>query len=83
MKGDIPDAALRLVSTLPYRTHLSKEPEANPRWRPGLGHKRPLVIEGVTYSSMAEAARKLGLCRETVRLRYALKVPYKYAVEGR
>ena len=82
MKGDIPAAALRLVSTLPYRTHLSKEPEPTgltARWKKFTGHSRRLNINGVVYESMSEAARQLGVNVATVKMRYVDNIPYKRA----
>lgn len=64
MTGDLPAAALRLMSQCPVRTHEAKLPT-----RSEANHTRPVKIGGVTYESLTEAARQLRCNRETLRKR--------------
>lgn len=68
MRGDIPGAALRLLSTLKVRTHYQPE-QPSDHWRAvaKANNTRAVVIAGEHYESLTEAGRHLGCCRETVR----------------
>lgn len=68
MKGDIPGAALRLLSTLKVSTHYQPEP-ASEHWRAKAkaNHTRAVVVAGEYYESLTEAGRHLGCCREKIR----------------
>ena len=68
MKGDIPGAALRLLSTLKVRTHYQPEP-ASEHWRAvaKANNTRPVVVAGEWYESLTDAGRRLGCCREKIR----------------
>ena len=70
MKGDLNPAALRLSATLPSRTHY--------RTRQYIGapiatrKRRELHINGVLYSSVNEAAKRLGMANRTLyKMMYA------------
>lgn len=84
MTDDICPAALRLLCSLPVRTHAAKLPERRlaPQQIPGHSRKRsfvrsgiakPIRISGVTYPSVTAAAR---------RKRRALKTIYKWLASG-
>lgn len=67
MTGDLPEAALRLLSTLPVRTHERKAP--NLQGRHSANNVRAVVVDGVLYESLTEAARRCGIGREAIRKR--------------
>lgn len=79
MTGDIPAAALRLLSSLPVRTHERYSPETRARLR--AYHKRtpdqrgdgtqarPLRYKGRTFKSITEAKTQLHMSPKTL---YAL-----------
>ena len=64
MKGDLPAAALRLCAELPVRTH----ERANISHVHGSKAAPKVEVRGVTYPSLAEAARQLGYSRGKVQL---------------
>ena len=78
MKGDLPVAALRLLSALPVRVHHAPEPVS--RWEAlqaakraakhrGLNNDektRPVRVKGRDFASIREAVRKLHVSRQTV-----------------
>ena len=68
MKGDIPGAALRLLSTLKVSTHHQPEP-ASEHWRAKAkaNNTRPVVVAGEWYESLTDAGRRLGRDRSTIR----------------
>ena len=68
MRGDIPNAALKLLSTLKVSTHYQPEP-ASEHWRAKAkaNHTRAVVVAGEYYESLTEAGRHMGCCREKIR----------------
>ena len=78
MRGDLPQAALNLLASLPVRVH--KAPEPVSRWeafqaakraakRRGLSNEektRPVQVRGREFASIREAVRKLHVSRQTV-----------------
>ncbi len=65
MKGDIPAAAVRLAAALTVRTHsMSFRPYSE---RESANHVAACIVRGRRYASLSEAARKLHVCRDTVR----------------
>lgn len=65
MRGDIPQAAFRLLNALPVRTHNRTQEDYEARL--SANNVRPVVIRGVTYESLTEAGRQLGKSRGAVR----------------
>ncbi len=71
MKGDMPLAAFRLMGLLPVRTHERPQgayvPESSKL-------PRSVVVNGVRYESLTEAARKTHRSRESIRnmIKYGL-----------
>ena len=61
MRGDIPEAAYRLLTALPVRTVEKKEE------RSYAGNCKRVRINGKAYPSVIEAAQALGINRDTVR----------------
>lgn len=78
MKGDLPQAAVRLLSVLPVRVHTAPEPVS--RWEAlqaakkaakhrGMSNEektRPVRVKGREFASIREAVRKLHVSRQTV-----------------
>lgn len=62
MTGDIPAAALRLMSALPVRTHERRTFVGVQ----GSKNVRPIVIDGRGYASIKEVKRRLRVCSKTV-----------------
>ena len=67
MKGDLPDAALRLCSQLPVRTHTQLTEQYQRRL--SSNNVRAVIVDGVLYESLTEASRQIGRCREAIRKR--------------
>lgn len=65
MKGDIPQAAVNLSSSLPVVTHTQRDPDQRKLKRPTIYPPKkgpeglPVRIAGVEYASLKEARRKL------------------------
>lgn len=57
-------AHLRLLSTLPVRTHEWERVEINERQKNNL---RAIIVAGVHYESLTEAGRQLGKSRGAIR----------------
>lgn len=58
-------AHLRMLETLPKRTHEKWEPD-EAKGRPGGRAKQPVIIDGVWYASLNDAARALHKARQTI-----------------
>lgn len=82
MTGDVPEAALRLLSTLPVHTHEARLPERQlaPQQRPGHTKPKrivpprttkPVCMDGRTYPSVPAAARAVGLSTRAIYKRLA------------
>ena len=62
MKSDLPAAALRLMQSLPVRTHERKPAvAAKPQQNGNRFGRRPVMINGVEYDTIREARNKLGI----------------------
>lgn len=65
MRGDPPEATIRLSSRLPVVTHEQRDPDRRKLKRPTIYPPKkgpeglPVRIAGVEYSSLKEARRKL------------------------
>lgn len=77
MRGDTPNAAIRLLESLPVHTHEAKLPERQlaPQQRPGFTKPkrivtprttRPLRMDGVLYASVPAAAKAVGLSTRAI-----------------
>lgn len=69
MKGDLPAAAVRLCAALPVRTHSRELPREDGRMRHCANNVSAVIVDGVLYDSLAEAARQCGIGREAIRKR--------------
>ena len=65
MKGDLPAAAVRLLSCCTARTH--ERPHNAYAERLSSNNVRPVRIGHITYESLVEASRQLRKSRETIR----------------
>lgn len=63
--NDAQAAHLRLLSTLPVRTHEGTFSAC--AGRDSVQNYKEVVINGNHYRSLTEAARDLGICRDSVR----------------
>ena len=72
MKGDLPTPALRLLATLPVRTHIAQDPDRRRIGKPivpsaiGFEKGKPVRIGGAEYPSIAKAIKKLHIAKQTV-----------------
>ena len=67
MKGDPHPAAVRLCAALPVRTH--ERPSQSEQRKDKANNTRAVIVEGVLYESLTDAARRLNRCREAIRKR--------------
>lgn len=73
MRGDIPAAAFRLLTTLSVRTHCAPEPVPRIQIRRNPGDellriaKRKVFIRGRLFDSIAEAKKELRMGSQTIR----------------
>lgn len=65
MTGDLPAAAVRLMSSCPVRTHV-RTPQAYAE-RLSVNNFRNVIVDGVRYESLTEAGRQLGRSRGAIR----------------
>lgn len=66
MTGDLPAAALRLMSQCVVRTHIARE-SAQRSAKPVNTIPRAIIIGGVRFKSVNEASRKLNRADRTIR----------------
>ena len=68
MRRDL-EAAQRLASMLPVRTHFCRDDGESNHWRQiqKANHTRAVRVNGVIYDSLTEAGRQLGCCRDKIR----------------
>ncbi len=66
MRGDIPQAAFRLLTALPVRTHERTHEDYETRL--SANNLRAVKVRGTTYESLTEAGRQLHKSRGAVRL---------------
>lgn len=67
MRGDIPEAAFRLMLALPVRTHTVALAPDDGRMRHCENNVRECVVHGVHYESLSAAGRALGKSRGAIR----------------
>lgn len=65
MKGDMPEAAMRLACALPCRTHTRTAADYSERL--SVNNFRNVMIDGTRYESLTEAGRQLGKSRTAIR----------------
>ena len=72
MKGDIPEAAFRLMQSLPVREHHAPQPQEPNYYRkrvdvkPHDSRPKPIKVRGKVYSSITEARRVLRVATTTI-----------------
>ena len=72
MRDDLPEAAIRLASSLPVRTHEQRNPDGRKIKRGDRNAGRgaeglPIRVDGVEYHSIKEARRKLKKGAKTIQ----------------
>ena len=76
MTGDLPAAALRLMSALPSRTH-EWQPKRREHDKEYIPNGRRVQIGARIYASLTDAAQRLRLSRHSIRrMVYANKARY-------
>jgi DNA-directed RNA polymerase specialized sigma24 family protein len=71
MRGDIPQAAFRLLTALPVVTHKSA-PRAEKEERRLPSNTKTVMLDSVEYESVSQAAKVLDISRTEIRRRIKL-----------